>query len=140
MSGKSAVVDVLTATFTALNVAGLTSLLGTTGVRNNAPDDPAFPYVRIEVPDEERWDTFGKAGKEQIVWAHVFSQYRGDTEAVDIVSKVIELLNEVAHSVSSHALARFDFERHFQGGDELIQGKRTTHRIVQFRVNVQQTS
>ena len=140
MAHKSAVVDVLTPTFSALNVSGLTSLLGATGVTNKFPADPTYPYTRLEAPDQGRWDTFGKAGKELLVWVHVFSQAKSDLIADNIVGKVIELLHYVAHTVGNHALARYQYDRDFNGEDELLQGVRTSHRIVQFRVNVQQTS
>ena len=139
MANKSAGKDVLTGVYTALNVSGLTSLLGATGVTNDFPADPTYPYVRIDMPNEVRWDTFQTAGKEASMFAHVFSQYRGDIEALDVVSKIIELLHYVAVTVANHTLARFQFNQHEQGADEMIQGIRTTHRIVTFTVNVQET-
>jgi hypothetical protein len=137
---RTAVNAVLTGTFTALNVAGMTSLLSATGVRNDIPDDPLYPYVRIEAPTEERWDTFGRDGKELLVWVHVFSQARGDNESLTIASKAIELLHYVSVSVASHALARYQLDQHFTGAHEVVAGVTTYHRIVQFRVKAQQTA
>ena len=139
MANKSSAKEIITATFTALNVSGLTSLLGTTAVKNAIPLNPAYPYVRLESPTGSRWDTFQKAGKERFVFVHVFSQYRGDLEAIDIIDKVIDLLHYIGHSVSGHDLARYQYDGDFDGADEVLQGKMTLHKIVRFKVNVQES-
>lgn len=139
MANKTSAKEILTATFTALNVNGLTTLLSATGVVNDFPLDPGFPFVRVESPSGERWDTFGKAGKERVVDIHVFSQYRGDLEAIDIQDKIVDLLHYVGHSVSGHALARYQYDGDLDGADEVIQGTVTRHKIVRFKVNVQES-
>ena len=139
MAHKTSAKEILTATFTALNVSGMTSLLGATGVTNTFPQDPTYPYVRLESPSGSRWDTFGKAGKERFVFVHVFSQAKGDDEVIDVLDKALELLHYVALSVSGHDLVRYQFDGDFDGADEVIQGVQTVHKIARFKVNVQES-
>lgn len=138
MAHKTSAVQVLKATYTALNVNSLTSLLGADGVRNGIPDDPAYPYVRIESPLGNRWDTFGKAGKERFVFVHAFGQ-KTPLELFTILDEVVNLLHYVALSVTGHNLARYQFDEDFDGSDETVQGKMTYHKVARFKVNVQET-
>lgn len=134
---KTARGPVLAAVYTALNVAAITTTLGC-GVYDNDADTQqvAFPFLRISTPSGVPWDTFGAAGKERTVQVSVFSQYRGGIQSQNILDKVVQLLQDVAHSVSGHVLAGFRLEQDGEGADEVIAGVKTTHKWVQFRVHV----
>lgn len=144
MAEKSSRVEVLTGIYTALNVSALTSLLGSTGVTNDWPASPVYPFVRTGFSTSERWNTFGKSGKSFVLWVHIYSQAKGDLESAQIADKVHDLISygaespSVAVSVSNHTLARLVFEREIPSGDEPVNGVRTIHQILVFRGEVQQ--
>ena len=138
MPHRTAIADLLKATYGALNVSAFTNL-ATGGLYNHVPQASSFPYARIDAASEIRDDHFGQPGKSVLVQVHVFSQYRGDLEALDIVSKAIELLHYVAHSVDNHTLVTMQYDQTTPAGDELLDGVLTGHWVAQFRALVEET-
>lgn len=134
-TATSAEGEVMAAIGAALDVAAITTTLGC-AVHDDVPQAPTYPYIRFESPTGVPWDTFGQAGKERMVWVHVFSTYAGGLEYRAIVAKVIQLLQDVALSVSGHALARLRYEEDVNGADEDNGGVKVKHKIVMFRMNV----
>lgn len=128
---------ILAAVFTALNVSSITSTLSC-GVYDDdaSTQGVAFPFLRIGIISGVPWDTFGKAGKDADVQISVFSQYRGGLEAQNIEDQVIVLLQDVALSISGHALAGFRLKTLGNGADELINGVKTIHKWLRFQVHV----
>ena len=136
---RSALVALVAAVYSALNVSTLTDELSATGIRNDVPQDAAFPYVRLEAPSEIPWETFGRPGKRILIAVHVFSQYAGDAEALTIASRILSLLQHARPMVTDHAVAAFELEDHTTGAEELLAGVTTSHRVLTFRVRLQQT-
>lgn len=89
------------AAFDALNVAALTAL-ATAGVYTNVPQGSGFPvaWLTFGDPMEEPLDTFGRAGAVVHLEVHAFSDYAGDDECIDILSKAVELLHHSNLSVT----------------------------------------
>ena len=127
--------ELLAAIGTALNVASITT---TCGVYDNDDDTQgvAFPFLRISTPTGVPWDTFGAAGKERTVQISVFSQYAGGLQAQQILNQVMVLLQDVSLSVSGHTLNGLRYESDGDGADEVIDGVKTLHKWIQFRVHV----
>ena len=135
MVQQSAANPAIVSLYNALNVSGLTSLAS---VWNNVPQSTTYPYVLISLGSETRMDAMGRPGKSVLCEVHVFSQARGDKEALTILSKVVELLHYQALSVSAHGLVAVQYEQGFDAGTELVNTIPTRHHIGLFRVTVTQ--
>lgn len=135
MAQQSALEAVLTALYSALNVAGMTALCS---VHNGVPASTAYPYLRIGEAVEAREDCMGAPGKDVLVRLHVFSQERSDLQITRIVSKAVELLHYGSLSVSGHTLISCQYQQAYPGGTENIGSVETRHHVAEFRVLVRQ--
>lgn len=138
MPQMSAVVPVLTAVYTALNVAGMTAL-ATGGVHNGLPKTVTFPFVRIGDVTQERNDYHGgQAGKDVLVRIHVFDNTTSDLRVGNIVSKALELLHYATLTVSGHTLVSSQYQQDYLAGNENINGVEVRHQVVEILVTVRQ--
>lgn len=93
------------AVYTRLNSdATLTALAP---VVNDAAEDQAFPYVLMGRPMASDWSTLGGTSsgwgwKVEIIVA-AYSRYQGDLEAIQVIERVVYLLNHYAFTVSGYA-------------------------------------
>lgn len=136
---KTATGPVLTAVYTALNVAAITTTLGCGVYESMLPQKVAYPALRISTPSGVPWDTLGSAGKERVVQVHVFgssADYESGSQVNAICDKVVELLQDQALSVSGHTLAAIRYEQDTDGADEDVDGVVILHRVISFRVHV----
>jgi hypothetical protein len=138
MAQQSAIEAVLTAAYTALNVASMTAL-ATGGVHNGLPQTVTYPFVRIGDATETREDCMGQPGKDVLVRVHVFNQARSDLVLSRIVSKAIELLHYAALAVAGHVLVCSQYQQAYPGGTENINGVEVRHHVAEFLVTVRQT-
>lgn len=136
MAHLSAMEAVLTAVYTALNVAGMTALCS---VHNGVPQSTTFPYLRTGDAVERREDCMGAPGKAVIVRLHVFSQARSDLESSRIISKAVELLHYSALTVSGHTLIASQYQQTFDAGTENVGAIETRHKVAEFEITVRQT-
>lgn len=139
---KTATGPVLTAVYTALNVAAITTTLGCGVYESVIPQGTAFPCLRISTPSGLPWDTFGAAGKERVVQVHVFAStaaYESGFQVNAICDAVMLLLQDQALSVSGHLLAGLRYEQDTEGADEDVEGVQIVHRVLSFRVHVIET-
>lgn len=86
---------------------GDATLLGLVeGVFNDVPDSTAYPHVLIGNAHETPWDTFGTAttgrGKRVLLRVHIYSQYQGDLEALQILDRVVMLLDNQTLTVTGY--------------------------------------
>ena len=137
MAHLSALEAVLTAVYTALNVAGMTAVCAG-GVHNGVPATTVFPYLRIGEAVETREDCMGAPGKDVLVRLHVFSQERSDLQTMRIVSKAVELLHYAAVSVAGHVLMACQYQQTYAAGTENIGSVETRHHVAEFRILVRQ--
>ncbi len=138
MPQQSAIGAVLTAVYTALNVAGMTAL-ATGGVHNGLPATVSYPFVRIGDATETREDCMGQPGKDVLVRVHVFNNARSDLTISSIVSKAVELLHYAALSVSGHTLVASQYQQAYPAGNENINGVEVRHHVAEFLVTVRQS-
>ena len=80
-----------------LQDAALTALLSSTGVVDDIPQDPSYPFLWVEVQEPQQWGGFGtKPGigvlPEIGIRLHVYSQFQGMAEAYGILTRAITLL------------------------------------------------
>lgn len=123
---------------TALNVAGLTALVGTR-IYDDIPQAPVYPFVWYEV-DETDVRGFGMVGLPEVeVRVHTFSTYEGMKEAQSITQKVIELLRDQHITVTGYQQAgRVFYDRTVSAQDELINGVKVREVVALFRVYVEE--
>lgn len=139
---KTATGPVLTAVYTALNVAAITSTLSCAVYETLAPQNATFPYLVVSTPSGSPWDTFGAAGKERVVQVHVFAStaaYESGFQVNAICDAAMLLLQDQALSVSGHLLASLRYEQDTDGATEDVEGVAIVHRVVAFRAHVIET-
>lgn len=138
MAQQSAVAAVLTAVYSALNVAGMTALAAG-GVHNGVTQSVVYPFVRIGDATETREDCMGQPGKDVRVLVHVFDNARTDLAIANIVSKAVELLHYQALTVSGHTLVCSQYQQSYPAGTENIAGVEVRHRVAEFLITVRQS-
>lgn len=109
--------------------ATLTALV--TGVFNRVPQGQAFPYIKIGHRTIRNWSTFGTLGEEPTITLHIWSRYRGNKEAEDIMSRMDTLLNRATLSVTGQNFV--SIEREFSDVLEEQDGV-TYHGIQRYRI------
>lgn len=122
------------AVYAALNVAGLTALVGSR-IYDDVPRNPTFPFVWYEVRERDQRG-FGTGGFPEIeLRVHVFSNYEGTKEAQSIGQKVIELLRDQALSITGYTQAGLVFYDETQLlSDQVIAGVKVRELVAFFRI------
>lgn len=76
------------------------------GLTSHEDDQQEYPFTLFENSIERPWNTMGGAttgiGRELIIRMHVFSQYKGDVEALEILERLVELLDYGTLAVSGY--------------------------------------
>ncbi len=135
----SATRAIQTAVYGVLSADATLMTLATGGVHNDVPDGQAYPHILISRATERPWHTFGGAstglGWKDLVRVHIYSRYQGDKEALEILERVVTLLNFQALSVSGYTSALVEYE---QGRVlvEAIEKIETRHIVGEFSVMV----
>ena len=97
---RSALEPVSEAVYAALNVSGLTSLVG--GLHESVPQSPTYPFVWWQLRETDTTGTFTQVFKTCDLSVHCFSTYQGSQEAQQVISKVVELLRGASLSPTAH--------------------------------------
>ncbi len=117
-----------------LNVAGLTAL-ATGGVFEDVAQASAFPFVFYEV-QERAAGGFGTVGLPEIALrVHAFSAYEGAKEVQAIIQKVIELLRNVALTITGYThCGRVFYDDTVALPNELVNGVKCYELVASFRI------
>lgn len=78
--------------------------------KGRAPQNAEFPYVVFFVVTDNPDNAFAKDGDELLVQFSVFSKDAGDAEADNIVSHLRALYDDVALTITGHALIGFAWQ------------------------------
>lgn len=98
---ESALWPIQQAVFNTLsNDATLANLV--TGVFDDAPENQAYPYVVIGDGTEIPFRTFGRDGSDTTITLHIWSDYGGYREALQILNQVNSLLDGQAIAVAGY--------------------------------------
>jgi hypothetical protein len=93
---QTAIYGVLSADATLAGLS-LTAGTATVGVFNDVPDGQDYPHVLISKARERAWHTLGGRtagiGWDVMVPIFVMSRYSGDREALQILERIVALLN-----------------------------------------------
>lgn len=132
---------VQTAIYGVLNGDATLDTLAPGGVHNDVPDGQAFPHVLISKATETPWHTFGGAtsglGWKNIIRVHVFSRYQGDLEGLQILERVVTLLNYQPLTVTGFPQVSCEYEQ-TRVLVEDIDKIETRHLVAEFCVLVHQ--
>lgn len=126
--------------FTALNVAGLTALVGSR-IYDDVPQAPIYPFVWYEAQETRDVRGMGTGGLPEVdLRVHVFSTYQGASEAQAIAKQVVALLKDQALTVSGYTQAgKVFYDNTLVFADQIIQGVKTREVVAQFRVYVEES-
>jgi uncharacterized protein DUF3168 len=116
-------------------LSGDTALVTTLGadVYDHVPDAAAFPYVVIGNVTEGPRDTMGRTGRDLSVTIHVWSQYPGMKQVKEIQSRVDELLDRWAPTVTGWSATQMqqEFFETFMDQDGI-----TRHGVSRYGVHI----
>lgn len=135
MSG-TAIFAVQTIVYTTLNNDATLGTLAS-GVYDYVPESTDYPYVTIGDFTENRLDMMGRKGKNITFRVHVWSEYKGNKEAANILGRVDTLLDTVDISVSGYSLVKSSLRREDTQALEDPDG-RTRHIVARYRIMVQE--
>ncbi len=106
-----------------------------TGVFDHVPQGQAFPYIQVGEATETPRNTFGRKGREATLTIHIYSQYQGFKEGLQIYSKVDDLLDGEPLQLSTFQLVFLQND----GTNTIIGPDGITRQIpVQYRAFVQE--
>jgi hypothetical protein len=141
MASASAIGAVQVATYAVLSTDAALLALAPGGVHNDIPDGEVYPHVLISRPTEKAWNTFGGPntgfGRQVLLRTHIYSRYKGDSEACDILNRIVELLDFQPMTVAGFGAAMVEYE----GARILVEAIdkiETRHAVPEFRVWVNQ--
>lgn len=101
-------------------------------VFDDVPENEPFPYVTAGESTENPWDCFGQDGSDASISFHIWSRYRGFSEAQGINAALIGLLdNDTALAIAGYATVLLNFESSQQLRDP---DGLTRHIVTRFRV------
>ncbi len=76
------------------------------GLASHEDDQQEYPFTLFDNSIERPWNTLGGAttgiGRELIVRMHIYSRYKGDVEALEILERLIELLDFTTLTVAGY--------------------------------------
>jgi hypothetical protein len=82
----------------------VTALLGPAAVFDDVPQGTSCPYVHLGDIETRDWSTQTRRGHEHIVSLHVWSDYRGRKQALDIIEAVDGALEGATLALAGHVL------------------------------------
>ena len=111
--------------------AGLRALIGEPArFYDDPPPDAAFPYITLGRVESRPADAASSAGTEHALTLHVWSQYGGRAEALNIVEALRRILHDASPVIPGARLVYLyaSFADVFRSGDG-----RTTHGVLRLR-------
>lgn len=113
--------------------AGLGALIE--GVFDHVPDKTDYPYVVIGDARARDWSSHSRNGLQVSVMIHIYSRQGGRKQALEIASRIYELLHANSLSLSGHSVAMV---RHEASSIELMEDGRTYHATLEFLLLAQE--
>lgn len=113
-----------------LATGGVTALVGTRVHDGEAPAGTARPYIVVADPTAVPGEVLGRAGRRATVTVHVWSEYRGSTQALGIADAVEAALTGTALTVTGYATTRLRLEF----ATVLVESETERHAVLRFGV------
>lgn len=134
--GRSSILEIKKGIYDVL-IADITLMGLVTGVFDKVPKTQEYPYIELGQGIETKFNTFDRQGRNAQIFVNIYSQYEGFKEALEILDRVVELLDYTSISLTIHDLVYIRYE---SGETNLIvkdEGD-TKHVMGQFNVIVQE--
>jgi hypothetical protein len=82
----------------------VTALLGPAAVFDDVPQGTRCPYLQLGDIETRDWSTQTRQGHEHSVTLHVWTDYRGRKQALDIIESVDAALEQPGLALAGHAV------------------------------------
>lgn len=102
-----------------------------TGVYDRVKQKTDYPYVVIGDASAQDWSTKTTKGLQSLSRVHVYSRKGGRKQALEIMSRIYELLHEGSPTISGHMLVQ---SRHESSDIRLENDGQTYHGELSFRL------
>lgn len=109
------------------------------GIASDEVENQTYPFVLLNDGTERPWNTLGGRtagiGRDVMLRLHVYSRYKGDKEALSIVTRLVELLDFATLTVGSYTTVIAEYV----AAKVLIEDRdklETRHAPVDFRIRV----
>lgn len=79
-------------------------------IYDEVPNTEVFPYIAIGTHTENPWNTFDKFGRDVLITLNIYSQYEGYKEALEILDKVVEVLDYKDITIPEFELSYIRYE------------------------------
>lgn len=87
-----------------LSSPGVTFVLGPDAVFDEVPQGTPFPYLYMGDIETRDWSTQTRRGHEHTIGLHIWSDYHGRKEALNIIEAVDAALDGAALPLADHSL------------------------------------
>lgn len=121
-----------------LMVSSWTSLCAG-GLHTDIPQSAAFPHAILKSQEVAMDWLGGHEGKEVFVDLHVYNQFEGDKEALDILGEAVRLWKYKTPAMTSHTCLFIVHLGTRHAPDTEIAGVKTKHWQANFQVFVEET-
>lgn len=119
-------------------LTGSTSVMAlVSGVFDHVPPKQAFPYICIGDDTAIDWDTDNSVGLEATCTLHVWSDYRGRSQAKNIMETIYGLLHRQDMTIEGYTTVDVQCEYQEVGVDP---DGLTRHGVMRFRVIIDKES
>jgi len=108
-------------------------------IYNYAPRDASFPYITLGTPIGARSGSFSAQdipAEENVLILHIWSDYKGDKEASDMIDNIIQAITSSNLSFDSYTELICLFDYADITIDDTEPAKPIRHGIVRFRVHM----
>lgn len=116
-------------------MTGDPTLMAMAGVWDYVPENASHPYVVLGEAIETPRNAHGEFGRETVETLHVWSRSRGFSEALTILSRLVELFDHQPLTVDGQDMisVRYEFSQALRDPDPEIR-----HIPIRFRVTTEQ--
>ena len=103
-------------------------------VYDDVPDSDDFPYLVIGDLTEMPRDTMGKTGRDMTLTLHIWSQFKGNDQVMDIQNRVDALLDRWSPTVTGWSAVQMvqEFFETFRDSDGI-----TRHGVSRYGIHIQ---
>lgn len=127
----SAAIELQKSVFAALSGnSALTTVLGANRIHDHAPANLSFPYVTFGRSTVTDWETDTEEGNEHLFTLHVWSNAKGKSQALELMTLIRNILHDASLTVSGYELVnlRQEFEEVRYDADNIVY-----HGVLRYR-------
>lgn len=103
-----------------------------TGVFDEVPENQDYPYITLGETTINPYNTFGRKGKDTTRTLHIWSDYEGNKEVLEIFSDIERILDN-GITLQNGTLVNIEFEF-----AETIKEENIRHMVIRYRIVAQE--